>query len=287
MKTRKILRIFAICSAATQTLHAVPGNTDLFMEQHCWDCHDDAKPKAGLNLMNMKFDPEDPHSLAAWTRVYDRVLRGEMPPKEKDQPKHADLEAFLQETSSPLLSAWKKIYQEQGRTIGRRLNPVEYEHTLRDLLGTPWLEIKSVIPPDPQVDGFDNVAEGQEVSYVQMAQFLEAAGIAIDRAMLLRPDPKVETVRTWFSERGRYLRKPGKTKKSSAIRRGKSRNGSIFMASPPAPRLRGGSKETLRKPQDITKSVSGAARFTRRRTASLPPQSRARWHGSIPAESAS
>ncbi len=197
----------AITSVSIFHVNASPANTELFLERYCWDCHDDAKPKAGLNLMDLGFDSTNPHNLQEWTRVFDRVSAGEMPPKDKEKPATQDLEAFLQEMGNPLLEAWNKLYKEKGRTIGRRLNPVEYEHTLRDLLQAPWLEIKETLPPDPTVHGFDNVAEGQEVSYVQMAQFLEAAGIAIDRTMLLRPDPKPKTERTWFSEKGRHLSK--------------------------------------------------------------------------------
>ena len=197
----------AIVSLAPPFANASPANTELFLEQYCWDCHDDAKPKAGLNLMDLEFDPSNPHNLQEWTRAFDRVSSGEMPPKDEDQPAARDVEAFLQEMGNPLLGAWNQLYKEQGRTIGRRLNPVEYEHTLRDLLQAPWLEIKETLPPDPSVHGFDNVAEGQDVSYIQMAQFLEAAGIAIDRTMLLRPDPKVKTERTWLQEKGRYLSK--------------------------------------------------------------------------------
>lgn len=196
---------------------APPANLEAFLEQHCWDCHDDATSKAGLDLLSLQFDPKDPHNLAQWTRVYDRVSKGEMPPKDEDRPANQDLEAFLQETSNPIMGAWESLYKDSGRTIGRRLNPVEYEYTLRDLLKAPWLEIKEVLPPDPFSHGFDNVADAQNVSYIQMAQFLEASGIALDRAMLLRPNPEAEKTRTWFQEKGRYLspRENGKKVKIS------------------------------------------------------------------------
>ena len=79
-----------------------------------------------------------------------------------------------------------------GRVGGRRLNPVEYETTLRDLLAAPWLELKEMLPPDPESHGFDNVAEAQEISYVQLARYLEAAEVAIDGAMRLRPAPTAD-----------------------------------------------------------------------------------------------
>ena len=76
----------AIVSLAPPFANASPANTELFLEQYCWDCHDDAKPKAGLNLMDLEFDPSNPHNLQEWTRAFDRVSSGEMPPKDEDQP---------------------------------------------------------------------------------------------------------------------------------------------------------------------------------------------------------
>ena len=148
--------LFAALALLTAQLHADPPGESLdFLEQHCWDCHDDAKPKAGLNLMDLDFDPKSPGNLAIWTHVHDRVTSGEMPPKDKDQPQPSETKVFLRELGNPLLSAWEGLYKEEGRTVGRRLNPTEYEYTLRDLLHAPWLEIKEVLPPDPSVHGFD------------------------------------------------------------------------------------------------------------------------------------
>ena len=99
--------------------------------------------------------------------------------------------------------AWSERYARSGRTIARRLNPTEFENTLRELLAAPWLELRAMLPPDPVIHGFDNLAEGQEISYVQLARFLDAAEVAIDSAMMLRPDTPTSNVRLWFGEEGR------------------------------------------------------------------------------------
>jgi mono/diheme cytochrome c family protein len=51
-----------------------------FILDHCADCHDDEMRKAGLNLVDFEFRPDDEASLATWVRVHDRVKAGEMPP---------------------------------------------------------------------------------------------------------------------------------------------------------------------------------------------------------------
>ncbi len=181
-----------------------------FLQEHCVHCHDSGTSEGGLNLEELKLTAADPENLAKWAKVYDRVVAGEMPPEDEERPDPQELQAFSKITSSALNELWKSRYTAQGRVGGRRLNPVEYETTLRDLLAVPWLELRDMLPPDPESHGFDNVAAAQEISYVQLARYLEAAEVAIDGAMRLRPAPKPTTVRTWFTEEGRYLGKDWK-----------------------------------------------------------------------------
>ncbi len=176
-----------------------------FLKQHCVDCHDGGTAEAGLNLADLELKPDDATNLATWAKVHDRIANGEMPPADEERPGQQELADFVNLTSNAINDAWLQRYKTRGRTGGRRLNPFEYEYTLRDLLAAPWLELKEMLPPDPEAHGFDNVAEAQEISYVQLARYLEAAEVAIDGAMRLRPAPKPTTVRTWFSEEGRYL----------------------------------------------------------------------------------
>lgn len=183
------------------------GGASAFMERYCLDCHDSDTQKGGLNLETLTMESTSPDVLAIWTKAHDRVLAGEMPPSKKAQPDAAEKDRFLQSVGNRLIESWSKRYRETGRVAGRRLNPTEYENTLRDLLAAPWLELKDMLPPDPEKHGFDNVAEAQEISYVQMARYLEAAEVAIDGAMRLHPAPEPVTYRTWFSEEGRYLGK--------------------------------------------------------------------------------
>jgi len=196
---------FATPTLADEVLESRVG--DAFIKQHCVYCHNDSTTEGGLNLADLKLDAGDPVNLGRWAKVHDRVVAGEMPPADEEHPEKQELAQFVKLTSDAIQQAWQQRYKTRGRVGGRRLNPVEFENTLRDLLAAPWLELKEMLPPDPEAHGFDNVAEAQEISYVQLACYLEAAEVAIDGAMRLRPAPKPTTVRTWFSEEGRYLGK--------------------------------------------------------------------------------
>ncbi|MCO8124177.1 DUF1592 domain-containing protein [Stieleria sp. TO1_6] len=211
---RNLSTFVFVMVAAAQCASALPARGDqslqpaiggAFLQQHCNHCHDDATAEGGLDLANLKLDADDPANLAKWARIHDRVDAGEMPPADEPRPDDSEVSEFVALTRATLRDIWKQRYATRGRVGGRRLNPVEYEYTLRDLLAAPWLELKEMLPPDPEAHGFDNVAEAQEISYVQLARYLDAAEVAIDGAMRLRPAPKPTTLRTWFSEEGRYL----------------------------------------------------------------------------------
>lgn len=202
------IRIFASATLAPAfSLAELPDQVIGFLESHCYGCHDDLTAEGGLNILDLEFDPSDPHNLAVWAKVHERAENGEMPPEDEPRPDADALALFTEKSGETLETVWQQRYAELGRTGGRRLNPTEYENTLRDLLAAPWLELKEMLPPDPSVEGFDNIAEAQELSYVQMARYLEAAEVAVDGAMQLRPPHETEKVRTWFSQEGRYLGK--------------------------------------------------------------------------------
>lgn len=202
-------------AASGEARQPFPESARTFLADHCFDCHDGATAKGGLNLEDFDFDSTNPKNLAILTHVHDRALSGEMPPKKKDRPDPGELSDFIKAAADPLLKGWTEHYRKAGRTVARRLNPTEYEYTLRDLLHAPWLEIKAMLPPDPEVHGFDNVAEAQEISYIQMGRFLEAAEVAVDSAMLLRPRVEPKNERVDWGEMGRMYGKDGMKGKGS------------------------------------------------------------------------
>ena len=88
------------------------------------------------------------------------------------------------------LSAAETESAAAGRVVMRRLNRIEYEHTVCDLLGVR-IELQELLPPDSSRDGFDNVAEALHVSSFLMEKYLEAAEKALDVAIANGPQPKL------------------------------------------------------------------------------------------------
>jgi hypothetical protein len=197
---------FAVCAifaSSGRLAAAEDGEVAKRIQASCTECHDADVHKAGLRLDQLKPVDQDPATLALWTRIHDRVAAGEMPPKKKLSGPEAT--AFTVALARQLTVTDQEHQRTAGRVGLRRLNRVEYENTVRDLLALPMLEIKDILPPDPSSAGFDDVAAVQDVSYVHVARYLEAADSALDAAMVLRPKPVSKVDRQIFTENGRFF----------------------------------------------------------------------------------
>ena len=103
-----------------------------------------------------------------------------MPPKAKLGPK--ETAPALKALAESLTAADQKRQQERGRTVIRRLNRVEFENTLRDLLDLPWLEVKDLLPDDGRDGGYTRSAAALDVSPIFLAKVGEAIDLALDAA---------------------------------------------------------------------------------------------------------
>ena len=80
-------RVFAVAvchfiSAGSRAVE-LPKPARAFIEARCSDCHDADTKKGGLDLDALSTQLDDAAVEAKWTLAFDRVLRGEMPPKKK------------------------------------------------------------------------------------------------------------------------------------------------------------------------------------------------------------
>ncbi len=182
----------------------LPPAMDELLDMHCYDCHDDATTKGDLDLMALDPAADDAASLALWTRVLDRVESGEMPPAKKKRPPGDLVGTAMKELSASILTREAERVSREGRVVARRLNRVEYEHTLRDLLHLPGLEVAEMLPADPEASGFDNVSAAQRLSYVQLGRFLDAARKALAEAAWVAPEIERFSFRIPFVEMQRF-----------------------------------------------------------------------------------
>jgi mono/diheme cytochrome c family protein len=166
--------------------HARPADEQvrLFLVRHCQECHGTKKPKGDFRVDQLSADFASEANRQRWLLVLKRVQAGEMPPKSKPRLPASQAQA-LNDWVHDKLTAVRKA---EGRVVLRRLNRVEYENTVRDLLGVQ-ADLKELLALDSSMDGFDNVGAALHISSFAMERYLEAADIALNLAITNRPKP--------------------------------------------------------------------------------------------------
>jgi hypothetical protein len=170
-----------------------------FVVDHCTGCHNAEEKKGRLDLTRLAFNPKDTANQAVWVKVYDRVTAGDMPPRSRPRPGAAARSAFLEGVTKSIVAAEKAALAGEGRSTLRRLNRQEYEYALRDLLGVPWAAIATRLPEDGEAYRFNKSGEALDVSYLQMARFMESADNAMRLAMATGLERPAKTTRKLYA----------------------------------------------------------------------------------------
>jgi mono/diheme cytochrome c family protein len=156
---------------------------------HCYRCHskDAEKLKGDFRMDRLSPEFADGHSREGWQAVLKRIKAGEMPPKGKPRLLGKDAQTLYDWIGAGFKTADARRAAE-GRVVLRRLNRIEYENTVRDLLGVP-VELKEMLPIDSSSAGFDNVADALHTSSFLMEKYLEGAEKALNLAIANGPQP--------------------------------------------------------------------------------------------------
>lgn len=161
-----------------------------FLTRHCQECHSGAKPKGDFSLNQLTPDFDNAANRERWLTMLKRVRAGEMPPNASPRPAAEDVRAFAEWIDARAESA----RLAHGRTVLRRLNRIEYQNTVRDLLGID-VDVQEMLPADSSANGFDNNGEALHVSSFLMEKYLEAADAALSHAIANGPQPPVSKKR--------------------------------------------------------------------------------------------
>jgi len=184
--------LLGILSAVT----AVAGSPlQPFVEKHCVECHGEDKHKAGLRLDTLAADFRDGKAAETWARVFDKIVSGEMPPPKSERPPEEDRRAVAEFLGGQLHAASLEKQTKQGRVLVRRLNGVEYENTLHDLLGI-HIPLREMLPEDSTTAGFDNVSTGLDLSATHFLLYQEAAAKAVRSVVPVHPSLPFSDTRT-------------------------------------------------------------------------------------------
>jgi len=178
--------------APVRGAEAAPAAVRAVFEQHCVKCHSGEAPKGDLTLEPLLHEDGDKKAaLALWGKVLEKIETGEMPPKSKPRPSADEKRAAADWLEAKILAEKTSQRGAEGRVVLRRLNRVEYENTVRDLLGVT-VRVRELLPQDSTAGGFDNVGEALHTSSFLLERYLEAAEEALNQAIANGPQPKVK-----------------------------------------------------------------------------------------------
>ncbi len=159
-----------------------------FLREHCFRCHGPAKQDGDFRADQLQWPISDSDQADQWQHVIDRLGAGEMPPAKEPRPAAKDLADFLELASTELRRATEQLAGSAGEVVLRRLNRIEYENTLRDLLGVEE-SLHKMLPEDPLANGFDKVGSALTLSAEQIEAYLAAAGAALRAVIASTPEP--------------------------------------------------------------------------------------------------
>ena len=64
---------------------AQPPLVRTFIKENCLECHSESDKSGGLDLSKLPWDLKNTESQNRWIKVFDRVEKGEMPPRIEDR----------------------------------------------------------------------------------------------------------------------------------------------------------------------------------------------------------
>lgn len=139
----------------------------------CATCHNDAVLTGGLSLESFEASAPERHAEVA-EKIIRKLRAGMMPPSYAYRPDETELDAVatLLETKLDELYAADPF---PGRRTFQRLNRIEYQRSVDDLLGLR-VDVGALLPPDTVSHSFDNIADVQAMSPTLLEGYLRAAG---------------------------------------------------------------------------------------------------------------
>ncbi len=156
-------------------------NIQPVLQEFCYDCHGDGAKKGGV-----AFDELNPTNNFAgerdvWWRVLKNLRAGLMPPVKKSQPTRAQKELIQHWIKDDVFEV-NPLNPDPGRVTLRRLNRVEYQNTIRDLLGVEFEAVKE-FPADDTGHGFDNIGDVLTISPMLLEKYFVAAEHIISKTV--------------------------------------------------------------------------------------------------------
>jgi len=183
---------------ANDSTSAFRQNVLPFLTKHCTSCHGAEKPKGGINLARFTEESAVDQNRKTWRKVLENVESGDMPPEGKPRPSQEEIASLTSWTSAQLARVDCAKEVDPGRVTLRRLNRVEYNNTIRDLIGIDFHPADD-FPSDDVGYGFDNIGDVLTLPPLLFEKYLAAAEQIAERA-IESGTARVPATNSWEAE---------------------------------------------------------------------------------------
>ncbi|MDA1230269.1 MAG: DUF1592 domain-containing protein [Planctomycetota bacterium] len=158
----------------------------------CVKCHGPEKQESGIRLDNLSTDLVNDRAAAEnWHEVLNVLKSGEMPPKDEPQLTAQQHQTLIAWVSAAVKQAIEAGRDTSGRVVLRRLNRLEYQNTMFDLLGLEMDYTRDLPPDSVSADWFTNDGSALNMSAIQLEYYLDTARRALDRIIVSGEAPEV------------------------------------------------------------------------------------------------
>jgi len=181
MRRLLIVFIFSVAVAGKAMPQRAP---DEFQQQvlpvltkTCISCHNDRLQTGGFSFEPFRDAATASQKPELWQKVLDKLSAGKMPPQPATPLSSPDLAAvtgWIRKLPAVAAATADAASQSPGRVTARRLNRIEYNNTIHDLLGVS-LRPADEFPVDDSGYGFDNIGDVLSLSPLLMEKYLNAA----------------------------------------------------------------------------------------------------------------
>ena len=149
-----------------------------FLERYCYDCHGDGLKEGGLNLDRFTEVNDLLLERDLWGEIQNHLALSLMPPLNEFQPTKSEREQFISWIEKTIYS---QARPDPGPQVTRRLNRVEFENTLNDLLDLNGA-YQELLPADDSGYGYDNIGAVLTVSPSHVDKYFQAVELALEEA---------------------------------------------------------------------------------------------------------
>lgn len=159
-----------------------PANSSAFFKAYCVACHGATKPEGYFNNLNIEpllAGGKLAESVTTWQAVLERLEARDMPPDDGKSVRPG--EEDFEKSSAWLRHELVRFTPPRGHW-SRRLNRLEYNNTIRDLLRIDY-GAADEFPPDLGLEGFDNIVEAQSLAPNLLEKYAQAAQDSLERAI--------------------------------------------------------------------------------------------------------